>query len=559
MGVFNNDLVRAAVISALLSLSPLCSRHQPSQSETFEQRHFMTKFSLLAIASLLALTVPTSPPVLAAQSEVTFSVTGGCTTFVDIHGAYQVSPLNPKCYLTLSNRIGKTPRNIQLQTLKKSKWVVEKSISLKPKGQEKITIDTSCTQKDRKCAGLHKYRIQVLKQFSSPTFTLGNFDIRFADMDPSDSNLSSDTSLSSFRVNGSTVYDGSLIELQPGTTSVSVISTPTNSAASVVVLGSDNLKAGSNSLQVIVTAANGTVRRNYRIILVVPELSTDTSLSILRVNGTNVSDGQTIQLPSGTKAVSVNAVANKAEATVIVTGGVNLQAGLNNLQVLVTAQDGITQRTYKITLNVQVLDYTSRIRDFFYDLQQAGGSMAFIDAHTDPKYFDKSNPLWASRVALLSKYHKSIVEAPVLASIVETPNWRWGAGTCHPLMTSQPVGHTYLLTVSITESSDIEDAVTSQRELHITLADDGAVYIYIDLCMQNFGDTVLLDKTKVEQTIRDGVLSQAKVNVTPLCPDPLYGKVGQTKLCYFSYNSVFYIVDVTIQTLAGDIIWRTHQ
>jgi Cadherin-like beta sandwich domain len=371
--------------------------------------------------------------------------------------------------------------------------------------------------------------------------------------------LNHDATLSTFTVNSRNTSDNQTVDLPPGTESVSVVAIPNENTSSVSIIGSNNLVAGNNNLTVEVTAQDGTTQCIYRVFLHVRDFSHDASLSSLTVNNQMAIDNQRIDLPQDTKSVSVLALPTKDTSTVAIQGSNNLNPGANTLTITVTAEDGKTKRNYSIALFVNQIDYVSKIRDFYYDFAQAPDSVVFEDNHTDPNYFDKSNPLWAIKKGLMSKYHKYLLETPILSSISETPDWRWSSGTCHPPMTASPAGHTFIVTLNITQGSDLEDPETSQENLHITIRDDGSTYIYSDLCMANFGNSVLLDRAVVEKTVQTGVLNQTGVLVAPQCPDPLYGKVGQVKQCFFKYGTQGYLVDITFQDLAGNIIWRVHQ
>jgi hypothetical protein len=72
--------------------------------------------------------------------------------------------------------------------------------------------------------------------------------------------LSSDTSLSLFRILNTNVADGDALEAPPGTTRVSVSAVASDTGATVVVSGNEALVAGPNTISVAVTAADGTLR-----------------------------------------------------------------------------------------------------------------------------------------------------------------------------------------------------------------------------------------------------------------------------------------------------------
>ena len=176
--------------------------------------------------------------------------------------------------------------------------------------------------------------------------------------------LSSDVALATFTVNGQAVRNGGRLYLEPGTTAVSVVATPSDPTSSVSVSGSTSLQAGTNTLAVTVTSQSGTAA-TYNVTLNVQTPSSISSLVVFKVSGARVTDGGTVILPSGTTAVAVTAIPSDAGASVSITGSNNLQLGDNDLSVLVTAEDG-TSTTYAVTLRVLANDDTS-LALFQYD------------------------------------------------------------------------------------------------------------------------------------------------------------------------------------------------
>jgi hypothetical protein len=176
------------------------------------------------------------------------------------------------------------------------------------------------------------------------------------------SSLSSDTSLSVFKVNNQNAISGSTVTLAAGTTSVSVVATSTDMGATVAITGRTGLVSGSNSLRVRVTAANSDVR-DYTVNVVVATLSTNTELSTFTVAGVGVSDGASLTLPAGTTSVAVVATAVDPDASVSITGRTNLVTGANTIRVTVTAASGAI-RVYLITANVTFLSNNTSLSAF---------------------------------------------------------------------------------------------------------------------------------------------------------------------------------------------------
>jgi hypothetical protein len=173
----------------------------------------------------------------------------------------------------------------------------------------------------------------------------------------------SDTSLSVFTIDGTSVSDGGNVDKPYGTTSVTVIATPTDSNASISsITGDTGLSIGSNQILVIVTAQDGITTQTYTAYITVasdngggggPQLSSDTSLSVFTIDGAPVSDGYTLHVPYGTTSVIVIAITRDSTAAIYsITGDTGLTTGSNQIVVTVLAQDGITTQPYSVTILV---------------------------------------------------------------------------------------------------------------------------------------------------------------------------------------------------------------
>ena len=164
--------------------------------------------------------------------------------------------------------------------------------------------------------------------------------------------LSSNTSLSVFKVNETVVSDGSSVNVAHKTASVSVTATAADPEAIVTISGSTGLRTGSNTVSVVVIAVNGT-KKLYTVSVVVAK-SSNTNLNVLSVNGNDVADGGTVTLPSRTASAVIKAVTADAESKIAIVGGSSLASGNNSASVTVTAPDGST-RKYEFTIYVTPL------------------------------------------------------------------------------------------------------------------------------------------------------------------------------------------------------------
>ena len=192
-----------------------------------------------------------------------------------------------------------------------------------------------------------------------------------------------DVSLSTFEINGSAVEDGDVLIVPNGTTSVTVVATPTDGAAAAVVTGDTGLISGDNDVVVTVTGSDGLTTGTYTVDVFVttqaPGFSTDTTLSSLKVNGSTITAGQTVEVAPLTTAVTVEAVTTDANATSVVTGAINLVTGNNTVTVTVTAEDGTTTHAYTFKVRVIALSTDVALATFTVNGQAVrnGGRLYF--------------------------------------------------------------------------------------------------------------------------------------------------------------------------------------
>ena len=161
--------------------------------------------------------------------------------------------------------------------------------------------------------------------------------------------LSTDVTLSAFTINGTAPVEN-VVTVAPGTTTATVVATPTAATSSVVVSGATGLRTGDNALTVLVTAESGATR-TYRVTVKVPA-NDNTTLRTLQVNGVDAASGSTVNLPRGTTAVATRVATSDSLAQFTVTGATGLVAGPNTLSVRVTAANGTTVFTHTVTLVV---------------------------------------------------------------------------------------------------------------------------------------------------------------------------------------------------------------
>ena len=173
---------------------------------------------------------------------------------------------------------------------------------------------------------------------------------------------SSNTNLSSVAINGSPATVGSQIELVARTTQVTVKAIAADAEATIAVSGATGLVAGLNTLAITVTAPSG-AKAVYTYTLNVAPLSNNANLASLLVGTTDVLSSLVsgelitpIVLPVGSTNIPFVAKTANSEASIAYVAGsanpTNLQPGTNRIAIEVTAADGVTKKTFVVTVIV---------------------------------------------------------------------------------------------------------------------------------------------------------------------------------------------------------------
>lgn len=190
----------------------------------------------------------------------------------------------------------------------------------------------------------------------------------------------SDTSVSAITVDGFSVEDNDILDLDPLTTDVAVTVDTVDPDATFTVQGDSGLLPGENDLNITVVAADGESTQNYYVMLnVLP--NTDTSYSSFTVNGVEVSDGDSVNLDPFTSAVDVQVVTTDPDATFVIDGDSNLVVGENVLTLTITAADDSTTMDYQVTLVVAPSNDASLSEAFvgFTDASGASQQVQIVD------------------------------------------------------------------------------------------------------------------------------------------------------------------------------------
>jgi hypothetical protein len=149
----------------------------------------------------------------------------------------------------------------------------------------------------------------------------------------------------------SSVADGDVVDLTPGTTEVEIVVEPTDAEATYEITGGSGLVLGANELVVVITAPDGEATETFNITLnVLP--SSDATFSGIKINGqTWVEDG-IVEVDAGD--LDIDVTLNNEFANILVTPsggartevrngfGYTVASGVSQLLIEVTAQDGET-------------------------------------------------------------------------------------------------------------------------------------------------------------------------------------------------------------------------
>ena len=160
--------------------------------------------------------------------------------------------------------------------------------------------------------------------------------------------------------------------------SLSLVPTLSNNGVSVQVNGTAvasgastavTLAVGSTTLSIVVTAADGSTRRTYTVVVTraAAAASTDAGLASLVLSSGTLSPGfatgttaYIASVAQATATVTLTPTASQASARITVNGAtvasgtasaaLALAVGVNVLHVVVTAEDGVSTRTYTLTV-----------------------------------------------------------------------------------------------------------------------------------------------------------------------------------------------------------------
>lgn len=166
------------------------------------------------------------------------------------------------------------------------------------------------------------------------------------------------------------------VEVPNELTEVEVYAEAVNPNAKITGTGTVTLQEGENTVNVEVTAPDGTTKKTYTLVITrtasteteEPEESTDNEdkifgLSQLLVKGQNISPKfsedvyeYTIGLTEDLSSLDIEALASDENATIEIAGNENLQNGENIITILVSNAETGENATYQIIVNKNVQD-----------------------------------------------------------------------------------------------------------------------------------------------------------------------------------------------------------
>lgn len=171
------------------------------------------------------------------------------------------------------------------------------------------------------------------------------------------------------------------VEVPNNVSKVNVYAKPVDSKATVSGDGNVTLKEGLNKVDVTVTAEDGKTKKTYTLNITrkaesdtTEEQNTASSEARLSNLGIRPKDydfsgfkrdntSYEVEVPNDIEEVEVYAEAVSSKAKVTGTGKVSLKEGLNTVEVIVTAEDGKTKKTYTLNITRQensIVDETEK-------------------------------------------------------------------------------------------------------------------------------------------------------------------------------------------------------
>ncbi len=167
---------------------------------------------------------------------------------------------------------------------------------------------------------------------------------------------STDNSLKSLNIDGTSAnISNGKFSLTTDKSVVTIKAVANDSKAKVSGAGKVNVKYGTNTYNVVVTAENGS-KKTYPVVITRKDnRSSDNNLKSLSIEGETLypsfsSDNTKYSISTDKDNLVIDAVANDSKAKVSGTGKVNVKYGTNTYNVVVTAEND-SKKAYEIVIN----------------------------------------------------------------------------------------------------------------------------------------------------------------------------------------------------------------
>ena len=252
------------------------------------------------------------------------------------------------------------------------------------------------------------------KAFNENKFTANTVNITH----PSNVNTLSALSISGATINfepNTTTYSATI-----DSSSTTINATATDAKASISGAGTKSLNYGTNKLDIVVTAENGT-QKTYTINVTRPDnRSKDNNLSSLKLNNGTinfVSSTTTYNVTVDDASTTITATAKDSKSTVSGAGTKNLNYGANKFDIVVTAENG-TQKTY--TVNVTRKDNRDS-NNYLSSLKTTVGQVDFYKEKTNYS-LSVSNDITEVTITATAASQKSTVTGAGTKNLVEGEN-----------------------------------------------------------------------------------------------------------------------------------------
>ena len=295
--------------------------------------------------------------------------------------------------------------------------------------------------------------------------------------------------------------------------SVVLTATKNDTKASVSSPITKTLQDGANTVNITVTAEDGTTKKTYTVVItreaeeVQPAevtKSNDATLKSLEVTGHSFSPAfaadtlsYSMEVENSVNELDVKALANDSKATVEVVGNKDLKPGMNTISIKVVAEDGTT-KIY--TINVNKKDVTTTTTKVAKSSNNYLSNILLANGELSPKFARNTQAYDIKIPRNVDKLDMKVYAEDSKAKITINGNENLKIG--NNLITIQVTaedGQVRIYTLNVTKY-DLE-ANTDLENLQVT----GATY------SPNFG----IDVTYYESTVK-GRVKQISVNGIPV-------------------------------------------